>query len=316
MKALNSEAAWITQSGTCKTNKNKECSNTPWLPSNSDKLSSATSTPFWNAGITGQGQILQISDTGLDIDNQYFWDSSSSCSTNLPKDKTSSSNLSCRKVVQYYAHVDTTDDEGGHGTHVVGSVLGHRSSSGGSPADSWDDSNGMAKDAKVAFYDIGQTGYDGLSTPSDLATMFDASYGLGARIHSASWGRSTNYITSNDMDIDEYMYDNDEYLVLVAAGNSGDGDGAQTWNKPNTVGSPACAKNILSVGATQGGPRGTGPYLSSGAPVDKGFEYLASFSSRGPTLDGRIKPDIVAPGYFIKVRRKGEILTQSMTTQI
>jgi len=91
------------------------------------------------------------------------------------------------------------------------------------------------------------------------------------------------------MDIDDYMYDNDEYLVLVAAGNSGDGDGAQTWNKPNTVGSPACAKNILSVGATQGGPTGTGPYLSSGSKVDAGFEYLASFSSRGPTQDGRIK---------------------------
>jgi hypothetical protein len=26
---------------------------------------------------------------------------------------------------------------------------------------------------------------------------------------------------------------------------------------------------------------------------------LASFSSRGPTYDGRIKPDIVAPGMFV-----------------
>eukprot|EP00520_Triparma_pacifica_P009007 CAMPEP_0118652038 /NCGR_PEP_ID=MMETSP0785-20121206/11102_1 /TAXON_ID=91992 /ORGANISM="Bolidomonas pacifica, Strain CCMP 1866" /LENGTH=734 /DNA_ID=CAMNT_0006544523 /DNA_START=252 /DNA_END=2452 /DNA_ORIENTATION=+ len=301
VKALNREAAWITQSANCKTRSNKECSNTPWLPSSSDKLDSAKSTPFWDAGITGRGQILQISDTGLDIDNQYFLDDDTSCSSGFSKDKTGSSNLQCRKVVQYFAYVDTTDDENGHGTHVVGSVLGHRSSTGGdTPNDSWDDSNGLAKDARVAFFDIGQTGYDGLSTPPDLATMFDASYGIGARIHSASWGRSTNYITSNDMDIDDYMYDNDDYLVLVAAGNSGDGDGAQTWNKPNTVGSPACAKNILSVGATQSGPTGTGPYLTSGSKVDAGYEYLASFSSRGPTQDGRIKPDIVAPGYFIK----------------
>ncbi|GMI09274.1 hypothetical protein TrRE_jg11040 [Triparma retinervis] len=235
-------------SGNCKTSSNKECSNTPWLPSNADKLNSAKSTPFWDAGITGSGQILQISDTGLDIDNQYFWDSSSSCSTAFPRDKTSSSNLSCRKVVQYYAHVDAGDDEGGHGTHVVGSVLGHRSSNGGdNTADSWDDSNGMAKDARVAFYDIGQTGQDGLSTPSDLATMFDASYNLGARIHSASWGRSTNYITSNDMDIDDYMYDNDEYLVLSASARMSSTGGSETTYMAGTSMATPVAAGVAAL---------------------------------------------------------------------
>ncbi len=37
------------------------------------------------------------------------------------------------------------------------------------------------------------------------------------------------------------MYDNDNYLILVAAGNSGYG--------ANTVGAPATAKNVLAVGA-------------------------------------------------------------------
>jgi len=49
---------------------------------------------------------------------------------------------------------------------------------------------------------------------------------------------STSYTTST-MEVDQFVYDHPDYLVLVAAGNSGPG--------PNTVGSPATAKNILAV---------------------------------------------------------------------
>jgi len=45
----------------------------------------------------------------------------------------------------------------------------------------------------------------------------------------------------------------------------------------------------ISVGAGES----FGPDLSGSM---KGKDYLAYFSSRGPTADGRIKPDIVAPG--------------------
>jgi len=41
------------------------------------------------------------------------------------------------------------------------------------------------------------------------------------------------------MEVDQFVYDHPDYLVLVAAGNSGPG--------PQTVGSPATAKNILAV---------------------------------------------------------------------
>jgi len=63
-------------------------------------------------------------------------------------------------------------------------------------------------------------------------------------------------------------------------------------NVPNTVGSSANAKNIVSVGATE----------SANGDLSwqqNGIAYLADFSSRGPTADGRRKPDIVAPGYSI-----------------
>lgn len=62
-------------------------------------------------------------------------------------------------------------------------------------------------------------------------------------------------------------------VVVVAAGNAGPGY--------RTVGIPASAKSAITVGA-----------------INKHY-YLAWFSSRGPTLDMRIKPTVVAPGVAI-----------------
>jgi hypothetical protein len=64
-------------------------------------------------------------------------------------------------------------------------------------------------------------------------------------------------------------------LVVVSVGNSG----------PNlrTLGTPADAGSIVAVGATDS------------------LGQLASFSSRGPTADGRHKPEVVAPGVAVTV---------------
>jgi len=64
-------------------------------------------------------------------------------------------------------------------------------------------------------------------------------------------------------------------LVVVAIGNSGPGSG--------TLDTPADANGIVAVGATD----------SLGG--------IAAFSSRGPTADGRTKPEVVAPGVGIIV---------------
>jgi hypothetical protein len=78
-------------------------------------------------------------------------------------------------------------------------------------------------------------------------------------------------------------------LVVNSMGNEWNGDGIE-----GTMLTPADADSILSVGAIS---------------VDK---YLAYFSSTGPTNDGRIKPDVVAPGMQIYCARPG---TNTYTTQ-
>lgn len=73
---------------------------------------------------------------------------------------------------------------------------------------------------------------------------------LGVRIHSDSWGCSSdvaggcNYYSSSSREVDDYMYQHQDFLVLIAAGNSG-GMGLYT------VEAPATCKNCFSVGASQ-----------------------------------------------------------------
>jgi hypothetical protein len=91
--------------------------------------------------------------------------------------------------------------------------------------------------------------------------------------------------------MDQYTHDvNDDFLILVAAGNAGSDSGS--------IGTPATAKNILSVGA---GGNTASAYSEYGVP--QSYRYLSGqvvdFSSRGPTADGRIKPDVVCPGHYI-----------------
>ena len=66
--------------------------------------------------------------------------------------------LSHRKVVRYHPYTDAWDTAGGHGTHVVGSILG---------LDPTDPNMGIAPAAKLSFMDLGDAS-DSLYTPSDL----------------------------------------------------------------------------------------------------------------------------------------------------
>jgi len=82
-------------------------------------------------------------------------------------------------------------------------------------------------------------------------------------------------------------------VVVVAAGNSGD--------QPGSVGAPGAAAQAITVGACA---ERSAP---AGAPNHSDGVYLTYFSSRGPTLDGRVKPDICAPGDSITAAKAGTV---------
>mmetsp|Transcript_38662 Transcript_38662/g.42786 ORF Transcript_38662/g.42786 Transcript_38662/m.42786 type:complete len:1176 (-) Transcript_38662:157-3684(-) len=248
--AFNAQAQWITQSN------------------------ERDSRPFFDVGLNGEGQVVQVSDTGIDLDNCYFNDASNG---NIAKD--GRIDLSKRKVVQYVPFGDSRESNIGHGTHVSGSVAGKREGANGIV-------DGIAPAAKLAFFDIEVSGRPSLSVPSNPSTVLNAGRDASAKIHSASWGTPLNRYGFSERNYDSYMAFYDDFLVIIAAGN--DGDSGQ-----GSVGSPATCKNGLSVGATQN----SSPHISASM---RGKDYLASFSARGPTRDGRAKPDILAPGMYIR----------------
>lgn len=103
--------------------------------------------------------------------------------------------------------------------------------------------DGVAPDAKIAFFDIGDDSDPNAgqccNIPSDFNVFLSKSRSAGAKIQNISWGTVAinNYISLDRM-LDNFIYNDQESIIIVAAGNSGPG--------PNTVVSPALAKNIIT----------------------------------------------------------------------
>ncbi|WP_339146632.1 MULTISPECIES: S8 family serine peptidase [unclassified Sutcliffiella] len=210
-------------------------------------------------GLYGQGQVVAVADTGLDTG----------------RNDSSMHEAFRGKITALYAlgRSNNSNDPNGHGTHVAGSVLGNGATN-----------KGMAPQANLVFQSIMDSsgGLGGL--PSNLSTLFSQAYTAGARIHTNSWGAAVNgAYTTDSRNVDDYVRKND-MAVLFAAGNEGPNSG--------TISAPGTAKNAITVGATENYRPSFGSYADN-------INHVAQFSSRGPTRDGRIKPDVMAPGTFI-----------------
>ncbi|CAG1004116.1 Serine protease AprX [Methanosarcinales archaeon] len=246
-------------------------------------------------GLTGAGQIVAVADTGLDTG---------------VNDTTMHDDIEGRIV----ALIDLSgngaaDTFSGHGTHVAGSVLGNGARSGGQ-------FKGMAPGAQLVFQAVEST-RDSLSgIPSDLNILFQQAYDQGARIHSNSWG----YINYNGVynfdskDTDNFVWNHQDMLILFAAGNEGVDGNSNGVIDQDSIAPPATAKNSLSIGSSENNRTLLNyiysTFLEDGAiyfpsePINSdkladNIDGLAAFSGRGPTDDGRIKPDVVAPGTFV-----------------
>ena len=205
-------------------------------------------TELWDAGLHGEGQVVAVADTGLHVGSCYF---------GAPG-----------KVLDYQDWAGAGDgDQDGHGTHVAGSIAG---ANGQQTA--FRRYDGMAPKAQLVVQDMA-AGTRLVGLDRDLTPILQGAYRAGAHIHSNSWGDEDNTYGPDARAIDRFVSAHRDFLVVIANGNSGAAGEA-------SVGSPATAKNIISVGA-----------IDAAMP-----EKVAPFSSRGPTLDSRIKPTLVAPG--------------------
>jgi serine protease AprX len=290
----------------------------------------------------GSSQIAAVADTGLGggtaatahpdipssrIVNIYDWAASSA-------------------FLCYDAYPDGPRDvDSGHGTHVAGSVLSDGGASG--------EGKGVAPAAKLVFQAVedyiapygacnsSPDGYYLVGLPDDLHQLFQQAYTAGARIHSNSWGSAVaGDYTLDSANADDFIWNHKDMSITFSAGNEGIDANADGVIDNDSTGSPATAKNVITVGASENDRQGhyecdTGlNYQSHDAyqpnttcsgmggqnilgtygvrwpadypanpiasdPTAGNQEQMAAFSSRGPTDDGRIKPDVVAPGTWI-----------------
>jgi hypothetical protein len=161
--------------------------------------------------------------------------------------------------------------------------------------------------------------------PSLMAIAYDANgYGTyGARIQNNSWSDDLGVPPTNGgpYDVDCVSYDvgvrdavlvgesnnvpgpsalNQEFIVVFACASAlGDGGNeAPSGGYPDIfITAPATAKNIISVGVADNPRFVTVDGVTSCAPGDS--LEMPSIAAAGPTLDGRFKPEIVAPGYGV-----------------
>lgn len=186
-----------------------------------------------------------------------------------------------------------------HATHVLGTMI-----AAGVNASA----KGMAPKATAIAFDFdGDVSEMSAQAKPDQTSIIlsNHSYGTvsGWDASTGSWVWHGDASISNTIDwkfgfydsksnfYDGIAYNAPYYLIVKSAGNDnndvGDGSRPKDCNPFDCIPTNGVAKNILTVGAVK---KLTGPYTG---PSDV---QITTFSSFGPTDDGRIKPDIVTPG--------------------
>ena len=275
------------------------------LPSGPGYLAWLAGIGFTQAQFTNSGFVVDLSDSGIDNGTTtpgHFG--------LYPSGNTSQASRVAYNVLQGRPNSGSTlQGCDGHGTLNSHIVAGYDNYTNAFPHT---DSAGYFYGLGVCpFVKVGSSVIfdpDNFTNPN-FTNLLTQAYTNGARMSNNSWGEvgSSGIYDSLAQAYDALVRDvgaagkNRQMVVVFAAGNSGSG--------AKSIESPGSAKNVITVGAAEnvrsltpanGGNNSSGndgcsiPDTSANSAND-----IASFSSRGPCQDGRMKPDIVAPGTHI-----------------
>lgn len=166
-------------------------------------------------------------------------------------------------IYGYESNDTSTTDQNGHGTHTSGIIAGNGTGNS--------NYTGIAPDCDIYFAKVGVSA----TLPSVIAAL-DWLLVQGVEVVNFSYGGTD----STGLDIAEIAFRNavrnNEVLCSISAGNSGSGY--------YTANSPGSTDDVITVGNAN--DHNTPP-------------TIISSSSRGPTADNHMKPDLMAPGYNI-----------------
>ena len=230
-------------------------------------------------GVDGSGVRIADVDTGCDTNNSA----------------TAHQDIRGRiaAFVDYSGGGHPTDDDG-HGTHTAGIIAGN-AALGITDANGFLYGLGVAPGAQLVVQNAlwsplwpPSGGWQRLSKDSVLNGALGSSNSwytgaTGPQGYSSACATHDRMVRDANFDTPTVA----EPLIMVfSCGNSG--PGASTITEPHE------SKNLITVGASEN-YRPDNP-LGPGCGASSDIEGVVSFSSRGPCLDGRLAPTIVAPG--------------------
>ena len=264
---------------------------------------------------TGEGIVWAVLDSGIDAGHRHF---AAHGNLDLPD------GLTPRSFVPEVT--DPLVDANGHGTHVAAIIAGGLARDESATGVGWyldpqgveqrqalpvTGITGMAPAAKLLSCTVLRADRTG-----DITALLEALQyiqqlndgGRRLRVHGVNVSVGHMFdprwyaagLTPLCREVDRLVASG--VVVVVAAGNTGygyakDPEGrAMRLGFQMTINDPGNAERAITVGATSSNPHVTG---------------VSYFSSKGPTGDGRMKPDLVAPGERIISAAAGELLRQA-----
>ena len=228
----------------------------------------------WDFGYTGEGITIAIIDTGIDPLHVGLNDFDDDPTTNDPK------------VVAFYDALDDSGDDGsgetepyddqGHGSHCAGISAGtgavDENPIGGDDSKPY---RGVAPDAWLVGVKVLDSGGSGSFAEVMRGMEWTIDNKIKYNIRAASMSLGGVWLVELTQEQEERITHLANEMVaagislMIAAGNSA-GYG--------TIGTPGAAKDVITVGATEDS------------------KELAVYSSKGPTHEGQIKPNVAAIG--------------------
>lgn len=272
-------------------------------------ISTNTLTATNYLGLTGKNVMVEVNDTGIDSTHPDF--TATGTAETGPAGATRVIGDVARSII----------DIDGHGTHVAGIIAGNGAESytvTNIPQGSVTNADFRGKAPLATLFSVGFLGPNDFSVPDSY--LQEAPAKTNALISNNSWVNDG----SSEYDLSAASYDAavrdaipersgpQSVLFVFAAGNDGSGDDDGGGGTPDSIASPATAKNVITVGALEQ-YRNITNYVTAldgtsnqvWLPETDSSSEVAFYSSRGNVgigtegTFGRFKPDVVAPGSFV-----------------
>ncbi|GAA0855050.1 S8 family peptidase [Aliiglaciecola litoralis] len=223
-------------------------------------------------GITGAGVTVAIIDTGFE---GY---------KTLEKTTSSQDRFIHTYNVLDIEESDKVEDGNGHGTHIA-SVIANSSQTFSLNGQMRHSYNGIAPDSDLviikAFDEQGRASYADILKAIEYVIENQSRLNIKVLNLSFSATPSSNYWDDPINQAVMRAWDAG-ITVLAAAGNQGP--------EAMTIGVPGNTPYVITVGAMS----------DAYTPEDPSDDFVTSFSSAGPTFEGFVKPEVIAPGGHIQ----------------